>query len=134
MKSLLRTLPRVQTVELWSAKVTTNLEDVIDHARTNRKPEGPVLRFLVEVYSDVEMQDLIVGRASAVRRGNKISFRARSTTQKHMRVFKTELEMRLSHCKHCRQPIYVETGSPEKQAEFHARNCPVVAMIEVMED
>lgn len=133
MKSLLQTLPRVQTVELWGAEMKTNIEIIVEYSMTGKKPKGPILRFLLEVYSDVEVQDFLVGKVTAIKRGKKITFRAQSKPIPRTKVFKTEKETQLSKCGHCGQPIYVEKESPEKQIEFHAKKCPIVDMIEVME-
>lgn len=133
MKSLLQTLPKAQVVELWGAKMRTNLDVVVEYSMTGKKPEGPILRFLMETYSDVEMQDLLVGKATATKRGRKITFRAQSKMDRRTRTFKVKREMELSKCKNCGNSIYVESESPEKQIEFHKKRCPVVAVIEVME-
>ena len=136
MKSLLQTLPSAQTVEVWGALVRTNLKMVVDYSNSVQKQGDKLLiPLILDVFTDVEKFDLLVKKGSVTLRGRKLSiwmapgpsFRARlKVSTGSSRASGT---FQLSRCHFCKELV---TGSGQ-QVHLHDPDCPMVAVIEVME-
>jgi hypothetical protein len=129
MKSLLRTLPRVQTVELWGVRAWTNLE-MLEELFSTPSPMHPIVHKLASLFSDIEMHDARVGTTSILLQRGKMTLKVYPKRGHGTQAKAQEHYVDLIGCQYCQRTFYPGT---EKKEASHEKGCILFLAIEVME-